>query len=294
MFDHIINKHLGVLRATVFGLWFLIILFSPITSYSFLPEEIFKPLGIYRILFWVFGNKLSDFLFSYGFLLFLKTALLAGTVFCAIGLKPFRLFAIPTVILLLTADLITKGFNGFTNHAEMALLYSAIVLIFFPAADAFSISKIKQEEYSNGDRYRYLLPVFIISATICLAYCFVGLNRIIYGGVEQFYNNALNMHLITNSLNYTKYGVDWGIIVANSKPLLISFKIGFFIITLFEIASPLVLFNRTLRLMWLIVIIPFHFLSLITMKIFFWENTILILVIFIIIGELMNEKRPDK
>ena len=85
--------------------------------------------------------------------------------------------------------------------------------------------------------------------------------------------------------------MDWGLIVANSTFLLVVFKTGFFIITLFEIASPLIFFSRKFRIVWLAVIIPFHFLSLITMKIFFWENTILIFVIFIVIGEIMKDEK---
>lgn len=288
MFNHVGKKHVGILRATVFGLWFFIILWSPITSYSFLPEEMFKPLGIYRVIFWAAGSNLIDFLLSYKFLLFLKSALLMGTFACATGLKPYKIFSVATVMLLLIADMITKGFNGFVNHAEMGLLYSSIILMLFPSGDGFSLSKLKRNVEEN--RYLYLLPIYIISLTICMAYSFVGFNRAIFGGFEQFYNNALNIHLITNSLNYTKYGMNWGLVVANSSLLLMLFKTGFSIITFFEMASPLLLFSRKFRFLWLAVMIPFHLLSFITMKIFFWENTILILVIFVVIGEVIKDE----
>lgn len=291
MFGNISEKHLGVLRFTVFGLWFVIILFSPITSYAYLPDEIFKPLGIYRLFFWAFDTPLREILFSSTFLLFLKGALLTGTLLCAIGARPFRAIAVPTIILLFTADMITKGFNGFINHAELGLLYSSLVLVLFPAADGFSISKDQNKNFSDETKHKYILPVFIISVTICLAYSFVGVHRVLFGGFEQFFNNALNMHLIINSLNYTKYGMDWGLIITGSKPLLIIFKTGFLIITLFEIATPLILLNRKFRLIWLTVMIPFHLFSLLTMKIFFWENSVLLLVLFVVVGEFMQKEK---
>ncbi len=58
------------------------------------------------------------------------------------------------------------------------------------------------------------------------------------------------------------------------------FKAGFFLTTLAEVFSPLCLFSRRFRIFWLLLMIPFHFLTLFTMNIFFWENLLLLVVLF--------------
>jgi hypothetical protein len=50
--------------------------------------------------------------------------------------------------------------------------------------------------------------------------------------------------------------------------------------TLFELGSAGVLFSRVFRRVWLVVIVSFHFVTLFAMNIFFWENLLLVLVIF--------------
>jgi hypothetical protein len=56
--------------------------------------------------------------------------------------------------------------------------------------------------------------------------------------------------------------------------------VGYFVTTLFELDSAGVLFSRAFRLLWLVVIVSFHFVTLFAMNIFFWENLLLVLVIF--------------
>jgi hypothetical protein len=50
--------------------------------------------------------------------------------------------------------------------------------------------------------------------------------------------------------------------------------------TLFKLSSAGALFSRVFRLAWLVVIVSFHFVTLFAMNIFFWENLLLVLVIF--------------
>jgi len=57
-------------------------------------------------------------------------------------------------------------------------------------------------------------------------------------------------------------------------------KGGYFVTTLFELASVGVLFSRTFGMLWLAVIGSFHFITLFSMNIFFWENLVLIGVLF--------------
>jgi hypothetical protein len=210
----------------------------------------------------------------------------AGCFFCMIGVKRYRRVVIPTVLLLFLADGITKGFNGFVNHAELGILYASLILAIFPTGDGFSLFK-NGSARQKPDAY-YSVPILAIAFTLCLAYTFVGVHRLLYGGMEQFTNHAMEIHLLRNSLEYSKWGFDLGLFVVSSEPLLILFKAGFFAITLFEVFSLYALVNRTFLYIWLAVMVPFHLLSLFTMNIFFWENLILILVLFLVIGRGLN------
>jgi hypothetical protein len=64
---------------------------------------------------------------------------------------------------------------------------------------------------------------------------------------------------------------------------------GFAVVTLFELLAPLCLVFRGFRYAWLLTIIPFHFLTLLTMKIFFWQNLLLICVLLVNIESLLSK-----
>jgi hypothetical protein len=127
-----------------------------------------------------------------------------------------------------------------------------------------------------------------------MAYTFIGTHRLLHGGMEQFFNHAMNVHILVNTLNYSKYGLDLGLMVASSPALMILFKTGFFAITMFEVTSLFTLVNRPFRFIWMGVMIPFHLLSLFTMNIFFWETLILIIVLFGIIAERSHKTSVEK
>lgn len=282
-FQQATPKDFGIVRVTVFGLWMIILLNSPFAPYASLPPDLFEPLGVFRLIFPGTDAWTTRFFLSEPFLFTMKLLLLTGCTLCALGTRYFKCIAIPTVLLLFLADGITKGFNGFVNHAEMAILYSSLVLAIFPSADGFSVLSTKSSEKKTFSNYS--LPIFFIAFTLCMAYTFVAVHRLLYGGLEQFFNHAMEIHLLTNTLNYSKFGFDWGLNVVSSPTLMILFKAGFFAVTLFELTSLFILFNRPFRFIWMGVMIPFHILSLFTMNIFFWENLVLIIVLFGIIAE---------
>src|SRR4029453_979242 len=57
-------------------------------------------------------------------------------------------------------------------------------------------------------------------------------------------------------------------------------KAGFIVTTAFEILTPAILLGNTFRRLWIAIMIPFHISTLLTMNIFFWQNTVLILLLF--------------
>lgn len=267
---------LGILRFAVFGLWLILIINTPLTIYADLPSESFSTWGFYQLLFSNLPPEILASILSYEFLFGLKIVLIVCTVLCTAGVRPFKPLAIITIILIFIFDGIVKGFYGFTNHAQLGALYCAIVLSFFPAADGFSFLGDKKTVKTSN---QYSLPVIISAFLICLPYSFIGLHRLFYGGAEIFTGDALLQYMSVQSMHYAEYDFRLGLLILESDVIAAFLKLGFFIITIFEILTPLVLINRLFRYVWLVIIIPFHFLTLLTMNIFFWENLILISVL---------------
>jgi hypothetical protein len=278
LFKQTTARELGILRAVVFSIWFVIIIFTPFHKYYLLPIDIFEPLGIYRLIFQGPDHFITQFILSKTFLLFLKTLLPLCILLCILGIRPFNVIAIPTVLCLFLIDGMVKGFTGFVNHAELGGLYIALILSLSKSADGFSIHNTKSYKNQTND---CSIPILLSAFTLCMAYSFVGVHRFIHGGLEQFYNETINIYLITNSLNYSKFTFTLGLYITESKILLSLIKSGFFLVTILEMLSPFILISKYFRYFWLSVMIPFHLLSLITMNILFWENLILITLLFI-------------
>lgn len=264
---------LGVLRFFVFGLWFLKVLFTPMGRYAALPFELFEPWGVFRLLPMGFYTTLME----PGALLVFKVLLLLLLGLAAIGARPFMLVAIPASILVLFFDAIMKGFNGFINHAQFGLLYAALLLSIFPAcADRFSVfGPLKSRDRPT---HEHALPYMLTVLILCLAYALVGGRRFAAGGLEVFTGEAIAVYLAVQSVNYSPYGFDLGLLAGKSIFFTMFFQAGFFVTTIFELLSPLVLVWKWFRALWLLVIIPFHVMTLFTMNIFFWENMLLSLV----------------
>lgn len=267
---------LGLVRIAVFGVWFLLVWNTPIQEYAHFPAESFSTYGIYRLLFDFIPMPVLETMLTSGFLIGLKVALLVCCLMCAAGVRPWYPLAALTLLLIFLFDAIVRGYYGYVNHAQLSLLTATIVLILFPAADGWSIAGDRTES-AAGNTYR--LPVAVAAFLLCLPYSFIGVHRIFYGGLEIFTGDALLNYMSVQSLNYSEYSFELGLIILQSEIIAVLFKAGFFVITVFEILTPLVLVHRRFRLIWLAIIIPFHFLTLLTMNIFFWENLILILAL---------------
>ncbi len=283
LFKYTNATDLGIVRVTVFGVWFIIILLSPISNYALLPIDLFKPIGIYSLIYSVEIGFVLEVLLSENFLKILKMTTLMGCLLACFGTKYFRYFAIPTVVMLFMIDSVIKSFSGSVNHAELVLLYSAFIISIFPSGDGFklfSLGKVKNFYDRDSD---YSVSILLVASILCFSYLFIGVHRLLHGGIEQFFNNALEIYLIKNSFFYTKYGFDWGLFIVSNEILLNLFKVGFFVITLFEVLSLLILVSNSFRYIWLAMMIPFHLFTLLSMNIFFWENLVLITVLFILI-----------
>lgn len=264
---------LGVYRIVVGLIWAVHFwLFDPAVTAA-LPGTLFQCSGVLCLLptaFW-------EVLHTHEGLILLKWFGLAAALAFAAGLRPFPAAAVPLCVLALLYDGTMKGYGGFINHAQFGALYSALLLAFFPAADGLSVLGAARRK---ADPRLYAAPLLVAGIALGMAYAFVAGNRFLTGGVDVFVGDSLRHWVILRTFESARYAFETGLIIAENEMLYRLMLGGFLVTTLFELLSPLALFFRRLRWIWLAVLVPFHVMTMFTMNILFWENLLLILVIF--------------
>ncbi|MEX2532309.1 MAG: hypothetical protein WD960_16195 [Gemmatimonadota bacterium] len=270
---------LGVLRITVFAVWILAVLGSlPLTLAAGLPRELFEAPGVLALLpepFWeVFLRETTLVAFT--------ALLLVALVAAAAGAGPFSIVGPLAFLGVLLFDGLQKGFAGYFNHNQFGLLYATFFVAISPAADALSLERSRGGQSSRPPRppgvYRF--PLVASALALSLTYFLVGSSRVAIGGWEIFASDALPGHLALRTMEHTATNFRLSFLLLAHAPLVFLLKAGFLVTTVFEVLSPLALLRRGFRLAWLGVIVPFHFATLLTMNIFFWENVVLLALLF--------------
>jgi len=270
---------LGAGRIVVFAIWFFHVLRTPVELFAELPFELFTARGVIRA---IPDSAFEAFFSNAPLLLAFKGGLLVGCLLLVLGVRPFRPIAVPVVVSLLLFDGMTKGFNAWVNHGQMGILFGAVLLCLFPAADALSVRGRRTEGASPPAVYAG--GVIAVAAFLAAAYTFIGTHRVVHGGFGIFTGDAITTYLAVQSLNYSARGFEYGLLALSYPAVAAVFKVGYAVTTLFEVLSPLCLVNTWFRRTWLLVMVPFHVTTLFTMNIFFWENILLILVFVAPIG----------
>lgn len=264
-------RTLGFVRAWVFGIWLVIVLTDRFGQLAALPPALFEPYGVLHV---IPGVVWSLILTSTGLLL-LKLALVGLIVLTMVGARPYRPIALSAVALIVVHQGLVRGF-GFINHAELAALYAAAVLALFPAADGFALSPRKEP---SAPPATYSLAMVLATLLPLLAYSAIALYRVAKAAPDIFFSDTMLHYIGRSTFRSSYFGMGWGRFVlehvAWAGPLI---NAGYFVVTLFEIASPFCLFSKRLRVAWLCVIVPFHVSTLFLMNIFFWENLLLFCV----------------
>lgn len=264
---------LGFVRAGVYLTWFLVLLRHPTQEFARLPRGWFAPFGPARIV----PDAAWDFVLQPHVLFGLWLALLGLSLLLAAGIRPFGPLALSFAALLLLNDAVDKGFNVVVNHAQMGLLYSACVLAFFPAADGFSILGARKP---RSREVLYSAPLVIVAILISVAYAMLGIRRLVHGGPAMFTGDSILTYFGTQSLRVGQYHFRFGLLPLTIPALAVMARVGFVFVTMAELSTPFTLFFRKLRWAWLALMVPFHTMTLLTMNIFFYENSILALLFF--------------
>jgi hypothetical protein len=207
-----------------------------------------------------------------------------------LGVGPFRCIAIATCILLTFYQGLIRGF-GYINHGELPMLYAAYILAAFPSAHALSLRQGKVDYVQSA---MYKAPMIAIAFLLSLTYMFIGARRLSEGGLEIFVNGTIVHMVALRSFEPGPSGSGYGYLVLEYPWLALMLQVGFPIVTIFELLSPLCLFYRSFRLVWMPVIISFHLVTGLLMQIWFTANFLLVLVFLTDIERLFAVWLPQR
>jgi len=280
---------ISIIRSLLLGIWIFILVQSPLHNLSYLPIEASDPWGIGKLIF--FFNDVKEFVFQRPVLLIIQGLTITLCIF-SLFLTRQKWLLIITVFFIWVIDAIVKSHNGFINHAQIAPLYMLTLFALFQNIQSIPLNKLisltsrEKGKYQDFNSTEYSFFLYFLKLVIIIPYSILGLERILFGGffhgMELFTGNALEIYILRTSLGHSNYGFQFFIEVFSDPIWSIFLKLGFLVVTIFELLAIGVLFSAIFRKLWLFIIIPFHCITLLSMNIFFWENLLLIIAVFTI------------
>jgi hypothetical protein len=176
---------LGVMRLAVFGLCFVYVLGVPYGQLEILPPTLHQPTKLFGLL----PSAWQSFLISGTGLSTLKPLLLVCLACAFAGIRPYRLWTLASVVLLLVFDMVYKGYSFYFWHGQFGLIYSAALLAFAPANDAYRLGFAGRRTQATGAAYR-IVPLSIgVVFTTC--YALLGIRRIADGGYAIYIDDSI-------------------------------------------------------------------------------------------------------
>jgi hypothetical protein len=277
---------LGLARIAVYGIWFCHVANDPLDTVTEVPFAYFSPIGVLRLV----PQSVWPLIYTAEFLLLLKLVMLTCLALLVLGVWPFRCLAIFTCILLTFYQGLIRGF-GYINHGELSILYAAYVLAAFPSVHAFSLARSKADA---APPVMYKAPMTAVALLLCLTYTFIGARRLAAGGPAIFVNETIVHMVALRTFERGSSGPGYGRLVLAYPWLAFMLQVGFPIVTIFELLSPLCLFFRYFRWAWIPVISAFHVATGLFMQIWFTANFLLILVFLTDVDRLLASWLPDR
>jgi len=244
-----------------------VLMFSPGLASTY-PMELIIPTGVLTL----FNDNFVKGIFSFHGLMSIKIILISTLVlwFCKINSK---WAGILPVLLLLVYSNVNHSFGSFLNHAEVAIF----VALFIFSGTNF----LRDESDCTNRRCIHVFYFFSMSAIVLvICYSLIGIYRLIYGGIDILISDYMLLTVTERSLERINSTHVIGLSLIKYSWFVHMLKAGFCLTTLLEILSPLVFYSKKFRYAWLVVMIPFHVSTLFLMNIFFWENILLLVLLF--------------
>lgn len=255
---------LGALRILLFGLWIYTALSSRLGQLALLPLALLEPVWILRPVptsawqWFLTPERLTAF----------QLLLVIVVVGAAVGIRPYRLFAMPAAVLV-TFDQALKRSWGYGDHPELLLLLATYAIAAAPAADRYSWPR-RRLSAGAGE---YGAAILFIATIVCFTYLAPAAYRAAHHALASVESPTLLYAIVQNSFRTS--GGEMGIFFLERPALADWSQAGVPVATLFELTAPLALLSRTFRRLWLPFPVIFHTLSGFVIAVPFWETMII-------------------
>jgi predicted DCC family thiol-disulfide oxidoreductase YuxK len=254
---------LNVVRFWVFGLWCLKLATDPLHQLAELPLSMFHPVAP---LTW-FPTEVYPLLLSSATLTALRVLAALSALASALAWRD-RWMA-PLCCFLLTLQQAVIRSYGSINHAEIPLLLGTYAFVLFAWADsAWRRRNGGSEPSMNHNAY----PIVAVVLILCLTYTFTGVHRLVHGGWEVFASDSMahwaHARSVWDAEHDFGYGRYWGRDPVFSWTL----RLGLPVVTILEVLAPVCLVSPRFRLLFVLIMVPFHVGTILVMNINFWES----------------------
>ena len=250
------RSHLARFTALVFGYWVLQYALVPLHALAGLPAELFDPPGLsgWFPRAWELALVRPETLWA---------VRLGGAATAAAamgGLGGTRVAAAACCCLTLHESVV-RGFSH-VNHAGVLMIVCAWVLAAHRALDP--------------RRLRPDAPLAACAFVLLLSYTLVGAHRLSHGGPAMFTGPSMEIWMAQFAADPSYYGFGLGRWAADVPFATALLPVGFFAVTLLEVAALLAFTSRPFRRAFAALMIGFHVGTLCLMNILFLENLLLL------------------
>lgn len=241
-------ERLGFVRVLVgtFVLVYVGVRIGHLIGYASFDPNHFRPVGVVSVLDrpllpWVVrGLGVATLIMAVPFLLGWRFAI-TGPIFAA----------------LLLWTISYRNSWGMIWHTENLMVIQVLILGITPSADAWSLDARRRGDPMPPDR-RYGWPLRLMCAVVVIAYVIAGLAKLRNAGGGWIFGDELRNYVATDNLRKVLMG-DWYSPLA--APLLhISwlFQGLAFLTIVVELGAPLALLGRRWALVWVVLVMGFH------------------------------------
>lgn len=267
----------------MFAMWFVRFLVDPVERLCELPVLYTLPVGPMG---WL---PVHVYFAAHTFtgLVVIKSVILAACVGVWIP-QTRRSAAVVGCIAIAVISAITRGF-GHINHAEISPLLITMVLT------GFMLRLPKDQVLFPGNIRCTQSSTALVLSTLCfgLTYSFVGIARIVHGGIELLSGPTIPNSMLRMSHHDWLLPVNLAELLIASPFLLLVLKVGTAAVTVFELFAPFCLISRKFRYAFLALIPLFHLGAILIFKIDFIEN-VLAMILLLNLTPLLSDLSPSK
>lgn len=247
LFEKATAETLGLVRFWVFSLAALSRFLVPMWEVCLLPE--YEPSGVMKFL----GTQYWFPFLTVELAVGLQGLTIALLVLVALGVGPYRILAPLACVALIVTEGLVCG-NGIATHAHIILILCALVLSMLPAGDGLTLLR---RPLTLKPARQYQAALVSLSLIFCATYLMVGVRRLATSSHEIYLDDSILCATVQRDAELGSAG-GLGVWMCESVVGAWMLRIGFPVVTLLELLTPLCVFSRTFRWCWLAVMVPFH------------------------------------